>query len=125
MGILGDATVVSAQTGRKLNNALTVTFKTSPDRRLATAVQAGSIGVLLGFRNGGGGHYKFSGGGRELTVECASPRSQLTSGDGQVVGTIEKDESAAGVVGPPTARSWCGRRPSRRTRKPISCGSIR
>jgi hypothetical protein len=99
VGLLGDVTAVSAQTGRKVNNALTVTFKTSPEDTLATAVQAGSIGVLLGFRNGGSGRYKLSvSGGAELTVDCANPRTKLTDGAGQVLGTLEKDATGDGVL---------------------------
>ena len=100
MGLLGGVTAVSAQTGRKVNNALTVTFKTSPQDTMATAVQAGSIGVLFGFRNGGSAHYKLSasGGGAELTVDCANPRTKVTDGAGQVVGSLEKDATGNGVL---------------------------
>ena len=57
MGLLGSTTTVAAQAGRKLNNSLTLEFKTSATDTLATAVQKGSAGVLLGFKNGGAGKY--------------------------------------------------------------------
>ncbi len=57
MSILGDVTLVESRTGRKANNALTQTFKATKDQVLAEAVQAGGIGVLLGFRNGGSGRF--------------------------------------------------------------------
>jgi hypothetical protein len=98
MSLLGEATVVSAQTGRKVSNALTLTFKTAAEETLATAVQAGSMGVLLGFRNGGAGHYKITGARAHLTVECANARSMLSDAGGQVIGTVEKDEGGNGVL---------------------------
>src|SRR5436309_7108018 len=52
-GLLGSATVVDARTGRKLNNALTLTFRTSPDVTIAVGAQVGSAWVLLGFKNTG------------------------------------------------------------------------
>lgn len=99
MGLLGGVTVVSAQVGRKVNNALTVTFKTSETQTLATAVQAKSLGVLFGFKNGGAGRYTISGGdGAELSVTCDIPRSQVSTDKGSVIGTIEKDEYGDGIL---------------------------
>ncbi len=52
---------VRGDMGRKLNNALTLTFRTGPEAELGTAVQASGdgagkkLGVLFGFKNGGPG----------------------------------------------------------------------
>ena len=98
MGILGDATELSAQTGRKLNNALTVTFKTAPDVTLVTAVQASSIGVLFGFRNGGHGRYTIPSDAGDVHVDCAVTATTVTRGDGEVIGSIAKDTGGSGLL---------------------------
>lgn len=90
--------MVAARTGRKLNNSLTLTFKTSPTDTLATAVQKGSAGVLLGFKNGGAGKYVISGGNGEITVNCAAKRTSVSSGSGQTIGWIEKEETGDGAI---------------------------
>lgn len=97
--MLGDVTELSAQVGRKVNNALTLTFKTSPDTTFATAVQAKSVGVLFGFRNGGPGRYTVTrdDGGGDLHVDCALPTTTVTAEGGATVGTIAKDDAGNGV----------------------------
>ncbi|MEA2843683.1 MAG: hypothetical protein QOJ69_1354 [Actinomycetota bacterium] len=44
---------MDARTGRKLNNAVTLTFRTSPEETIAVGAQVGSAAVLLGFKNTG------------------------------------------------------------------------
>src|SRR5438045_5416024 len=108
MGLLGGAVTVEGRTGRKVSNALTLTFKVGEGLPLAVATQGGGIGVLLGFKNGGSkGHFKLTGpGGVDvLDVDCTRDRTTVTRADGAVVGTIVEDgggnasfRSAAGDV---------------------------
>ncbi len=98
MGLLGSTTTVAAQTGRKLNNSLTLEFKTSATDTLATAVQKGSAAVLLGFKNGGAGSYAIGSDSGGLAVTCATSRTTAADRSGHVIGWIEKDEAGDGVV---------------------------
>ena len=98
MALLGSTTTVAAQAGRKLNNSLTLEFKTSPTDTLATAVQKGTVGTLLGFRNGGAATYAVTGTGGELAVRCATERTTVADGSGASLGWIEKDHVGDGVV---------------------------
>jgi hypothetical protein len=110
MGLLGSSTVVAARTGRKTNNALTLTYKTSESDTLAIAVQKGSAGVLFGFKNGGSGRYTISSDGKDesIVVDCSPKRTTASGGSGRPFGWIEKDESGDGVLstadGVPVAR---------------------
>ena len=60
-GLLDGAMRVRGDIGRKLNNALTLTFRTGPEAEIGTAVQGSGdgagkkLGVLFGFKNGGPG----------------------------------------------------------------------
>jgi hypothetical protein len=90
--------MVTAQTGRKLNNALTLTFKTSPEQTLATAVQAKSIGVLFRFRNGGAGRFSLSGEGSELAVDCRKERVTVTTASGEEIGAIVPEGDGAQIT---------------------------
>jgi hypothetical protein len=47
MALLGSTATVAARAGRKLNNGLTLEFKTSATDTLATAVQKGSVGTVV------------------------------------------------------------------------------
>lgn len=91
MGMLGEATVVDARTGRKLNNALTLTFKTSPEDTIAVAAQAGSPWVLLGFKNTGDtGRFTLKGPAGNLVLDCEVRRTTVTTAAGTLVGTVER-----------------------------------
>ena len=83
-GILGGATRVRGDVGRKSSNALTMTFTTGPDQEVATARQSGSdgrgrkLGVLLGFKNGGPGIHALTGAdGTTIEVESRERQSTL------------------------------------------------
>ncbi len=90
-GLLGPATVVDARTGRKLNNALTLTFKTSPDDTIAVGTQVGSAWVLLGFKNtGDAGRFTLKGAPGELALDCRAERTTVTTAGGDPVGTVER-----------------------------------
>ncbi len=110
MGLLGSSTVVAARTGRKTSNALTLTYKTSESDTLATAVQKGSAGVLLGFKNGGSGRYTIRSEARDegFVIDCSPKRTTASGESGRPFGWIEKDENGCGVLstadGVPVAR---------------------
>jgi hypothetical protein len=90
-GLLGAATVVDARTGRKLNNALTLTFRTSPEDTVAVGAQVGSAWVLLGFKNtGDAGPFTLKGPAGELAVDCRAERTTVTTASGDPVGTVER-----------------------------------
>jgi len=82
---------VDARTGRKLNNALTLTFKASPEETIAVGTQVGSAWVLLGFKNtGDAGRFTLKGPGGELALDCRTERTAVTSAGGDPVGTVER-----------------------------------
>jgi hypothetical protein len=90
-GLLGPATVVDARTGRKLNNALTLTFKTSPEDTIAVGTQVGSAWVLLGFKNtGDAGRFTVKGPAGELALDCRARQTTVTTAGGEPVGTVER-----------------------------------
>jgi hypothetical protein len=86
-----------ASTSRELNNSLTLTFKTSAQDTLATAVQKGSAGVLFGFKNGGSGRYVISGDGGEVIVDCSPKRTTAARG-GEALGWIEPSDGGDGAI---------------------------
>src|SRR5437588_12276592 len=91
LGLHGSATFVDARTGRKLNNALTLTFKTSPADVVAVGTQAGSAWVLLGFKNSGdAGRFTLKGPAGELALDCRAQRTTVTTSSATPVGTIER-----------------------------------
>gem|GEM_PF-4966498 len=82
---------MDARTGRKLNNALTLTFKASPEETVAVGTQAGSAWVLLGFKNtGDAGRFTLKGPAGELALDCRTERTTVTSAGGDPVGTVER-----------------------------------
>jgi hypothetical protein len=91
MGMLGSATLVDARTGRRLNNALTLTFKVSKEQTLGVATQAGGLGVLLGFQNGGSGRYALKGDAGTLALDCRPARTSVAGASGEAVGSIGPD----------------------------------
>jgi hypothetical protein len=91
MGLLSTATTVDARTGRKTSNALTLTFRVGEGDPIAVASQAGGIGVLLGFKNGGKGSFAIKGPGGEATADCQQDRTTMTAADGRPVGTIDEE----------------------------------
>ena len=105
VGLLGSATVVDARTGRKLTNALTLTFKTSPEETIAVGAQVGSAAVLLGFKNSGdAGRFRIEGPAGTLALDCREQRTAVTTGAGEPVGVVEREANdgvlrdAAGAV---------------------------
>lgn len=98
MSVLGDRTVVDARVGRKLDNALTLTYRSGPGEPFATATQGGGrLGILLGFKNGGSGTHLVEGsaGAGMLRVECLRDRPTVVStGEGHPVGAIARGEGA-------------------------------
>ena len=81
--------MVDARTGRKLNNALTLTFRTSPEETIAVAAQVGSGWVLLGFKNtGDAGRFTLKGPAGELALDCRAERTTVTTAGGDPVGTV-------------------------------------
>lgn len=91
VGLLGSATVVDARTGRKLNNALTLTFKTSPHETIAVGAQVGSAWVLLGFKNtGDAGRFTLEGPAGALALDCKEQRTTVSTDAGAPVGTVER-----------------------------------
>lgn len=91
VGLLGPATVVDARTGRKLSNALTLTFKTSREETIAVGAQVGSAAVLLGFKNTGtAGRFRIEGPAGALALDCRQERTTVTTGAGEPVGTVER-----------------------------------
>ena len=60
-GLLGNDRVVRGDTGRKVNNALTIAFGAGPDKPVGSGLQGGAdgaggkMGMLFGFKNGGNG----------------------------------------------------------------------
>lgn len=97
MGMLGSATLVDARSGRKLNNAFTLTFKLSKDQTLGVATQAGGLGMLLGFSNGGSGRYALKGDAGTLALDCRPASTSVASAAGGAVGSIEPDNGAAAL----------------------------
>jgi hypothetical protein len=93
VGLLGSATVVDARTGRKLNNALTLTFKTGADQTIAVGAQVGSPWVLLGFKNtGDAGRCTLKGAGGDLELDCRTAVTTVTAAvTGSAVGTITRE----------------------------------
>jgi hypothetical protein len=90
-GLLGSATVVDARTGRKLNNALTLTFRTSPEETVAVGAQVGSAWVLLGFKNtGDAGRFTLEGPAGALALDCRAERTTVSTAAGEPVGIIER-----------------------------------
>ncbi len=82
---------MDARTGRKLNNALTLTFRTSPEETIAVGAQVGSAWVLLGFKNSGDkGHFTLKGPAGELALDCREERTTVATAGGDPVGTIER-----------------------------------
>jgi hypothetical protein len=72
MPFLGDATAVIALLTRSTSNALRVQLATPDGTDLARAQQKGGAAVLLGFKNGGKGHYTLTGtAGDELRIAVA------------------------------------------------------
>ncbi len=75
MAMLGNATVVSARTGRKLNNALTLTFKTSADRHgVLRSGDGAEVGRVVAYP-------------KESRADSAWPH-QLTDAAGQALGVL-------------------------------------
>jgi hypothetical protein len=92
VGLVGSATVVDARTGRKLNNALTLTFKTGADQTIAVGAQVGSPWVLLGFKNtGDAGRCTLKGAGGDLALDCRAAVTTVTAVAGSAIGTITRD----------------------------------
>jgi hypothetical protein len=91
VGLLGSATVVDARTGRKLSNALTLTFKAGPEDTIAVGSQIGSAAVLLGFKNTGAtGRFRLVGPAGALELDCQQQRTTVTTDAGEPVGTVER-----------------------------------
>ena len=101
-GIIGGQRVVRGDAGRKLNNALTLTFTTGGEEPVATAVQArrsgvvGKMGVLFGFKNGGSGlHELVAADGSKLLVESRAWQSTLVrDGHDQLIGEVQRRPDA-------------------------------
>lgn len=84
---------MDARTGRRLNNALTLTFRTSPEETIAVGTQVGSAWVLLGFKNtGDAGRFTLKGAAGELALDCRAERTTVTTAGGSPVGTVERVE---------------------------------
>lgn len=82
---------MDARTGRKLNNALTLTFRTSAEETIAVGTQVGSAWVLLGFKNtGDAGRFTLKGPAGELALDCRAERTTVTTAGGDPVGTVER-----------------------------------
>jgi hypothetical protein len=94
MPILGDATVVIALLTRSTSNALRVQLTTPDGTELAHARQKGSAAVLLGYKNGGRGHYTLSNtAGDELRIAVA--RTTTVTKQNTPVGKIAPADGAA------------------------------
>ena len=89
--MLGDHTLVDSRMGRKLNNALTFTYRTGPGEPLAVVTQAKGMGVLLGFKNGGASKYTLETADAQYPIDCAVKASTLTGPDGALIGTVMPD----------------------------------
>jgi hypothetical protein len=95
---------IEARLARKLNNALTLTFRNGPDEPIGVAVQSAAdgvgrkLGVLFGFKNGGTGvHVYTPATGPVLHVESKTEEpTVLTRPDGSVLGTIERSTKSIG-----------------------------
>jgi hypothetical protein len=91
VGLLGSTTVVDARTGRKLNNALTLTFKAGADQTIAVGAQVGSPWVLLGFKNtGDAGRCTLNGPGGDVALDCRTAVTTATAEAGSAIGTITR-----------------------------------
>jgi len=102
-GMLGDAQVVRGDIGRKLNNALTLSFAVGEDSTIATAEQGGGdgrgkkLGTLFGFKNGGPGRHLITAtSGATLMVESREQQPTLFTVAGAPCGTA--DRGATSVV---------------------------
>jgi hypothetical protein len=98
MSLLNGQRVIGASSGRKTSNALTLTFKDAGGETLAVATQKGSAAVLLGFKNGGSGHYTLKGGDAALELDCAAARSTLCTEAGDLLGWIAKRDDGWGEI---------------------------
>jgi hypothetical protein len=97
-GLLGSATVVDARTGRKLNNAVTLTFRTSPEETIAVGAQVGSAAVLLGFKNtGDAGRFTLKGPAGELALDCRAERTTVTTAGGNPVAPVSTCTGRSGA----------------------------
>lgn len=101
-GMLKGAMKVRGDVGRKLNNALTMSFSSGPDESIASVVQGAGdgkgrkFGVLLGFINGGTGTHVITGSnGTVLHVQSREQKSTLiTNANGVPFGeAVRADES--------------------------------
>jgi len=95
---------IEGRLARKLNNALTMTFRNGPDEPIGQAVQSGAdgagrkLGVLFGFKNGGTGVHVYTPTvGLPLHVETRDVEpALLTRADGSAVGSIERGPTCVG-----------------------------
>jgi len=96
MSLLGSHTLVDARTGRKVSNALTLTYRSDAQGPIAVGRQGGNkLGILLGFKNGGSGdHVLRDGEGIERLVVCSRNEGPTTITDpaGAVVGAITRGD---------------------------------
>ena len=95
---------IEGRLARKLNNALTMTFRNGPDEPIGEAVQSGAdgvgrkLGVLFGFKNGGTGVHVYTPAvGQALRIESRDLQpTLLTRDDGSAVGSIERGPTCVG-----------------------------
>jgi len=93
-------TVLEGRLARKLNNALTMTFRAGPGDPIGQAVQSGAdgagskLGILFGFKNGGPGVHVYTP-AQGAPIHVASRELEptvLTREDGTVVATVERGD---------------------------------
>ncbi|MEP6477925.1 MAG: hypothetical protein ABJB03_00925 [Rhodoglobus sp.] len=98
--------VIDGRVGRKLGNALTMTFSSGAANPVATALQGGAAGfggklaILLGFRNGGQGRHTLTypdGSKLIIPVRDWDP-TPITRGDGSPVATITRAETSVATL---------------------------
>ena len=95
---------IEGRMSRKLNNALTMTFRNGPDEPIGKALQSGAdgvggkLGVLFGFKNGGPGVHVYTPTvGQALHVQSRDLKpTLLTRDDGSAVGSIERGPTCVG-----------------------------
>jgi hypothetical protein len=103
--------VIDGHSGRKLNNALTITFVEGDSAPFAKAQQGagdsigGKLGILFGFRNGSVGNNELSyTDGTKLFIRTRdSQPTALTRAGGVAVATITRGETSAATLPDGTA----------------------
>ena len=98
--------VIDGHTGRRVNNALTISFREGDSEPFAKAQQGagdgfgGKLGILFGFRNGSPGNHEltYADGSKLLIPTRETKPTLLTRGDGTAVATITRGATSSATL---------------------------